>query len=148
LRQSASPGGLSAIEEESVPTYQYTCTECGEPLEVVQKFSDAALTDCPACSGRLRKVFSPVGIVFKGSGFYRTDSRTSSNGATTNGSKKPETTSESSESSEKKSEGASKESSSGSSSKDSSGSSSSSDSSGSGGSGGSTSSSKKAEAVA
>jgi putative FmdB family regulatory protein len=58
-----------------VPTYQYTCTECGEPLEAVQKFSDAPLTVCPACGGRLRKVFSPVGIVFKGSGFYRTDSR-------------------------------------------------------------------------
>jgi putative FmdB family regulatory protein len=60
-----------------VPTYQYTCTECGEPLETVQKFSDVPLTVCPACGGRLRKVFSPVGIVFKGSGFYRTDSRKS-----------------------------------------------------------------------
>jgi putative FmdB family regulatory protein len=58
-----------------VPTYQYTCTECGEPVEAVQKFSDAPLTVCSACGGRLRKVFSPVGIVFKGSGFYRTDSR-------------------------------------------------------------------------
>jgi putative FmdB family regulatory protein len=58
-----------------VPTYQYTCTECGEPVEAVQKFSDAPLTVCAACGGRLRKVFSPVGIVFKGSGFYRTDSR-------------------------------------------------------------------------
>jgi putative FmdB family regulatory protein len=61
-----------------VPTYQYTCTECGEPLEAVQKFSDAPLTVCPVCSGRLRKVFSAVGIVFKGSGFYRTDSRNGS----------------------------------------------------------------------
>jgi putative FmdB family regulatory protein len=60
-----------------VPTYQYTCTECGEPLETVQKFADEPLTVCPACGGRLRKVFSPVGIVFKGSGFYRTDSRKS-----------------------------------------------------------------------
>lgn len=58
-----------------MPTYQYTCTECGEPLEAVQKFTDAPLTVCPACGGRLRKVFSAVGIVFKGSGFYRTDSR-------------------------------------------------------------------------
>ncbi|HEX2314891.1 MAG TPA: FmdB family zinc ribbon protein [Thermomonospora sp.] len=58
-----------------MPTYQYVCTECGEPLEVVQKFSDDALTECPACSGRLRKVFSAAGIIFKGSGFYRTDSR-------------------------------------------------------------------------
>jgi putative FmdB family regulatory protein len=61
-----------------VPTYQYTCTECGEPLETVQKFTDAPLTECPACGGRLRKVFSAVGIVFKGSGFYRTDSRNGS----------------------------------------------------------------------
>ena len=60
-----------------MPTYQYTCTECGEPLEAVQKFTDEPLTVCPACGGRLRKVFSPVGIVFKGSGFYRTDSRKS-----------------------------------------------------------------------
>ena len=58
-----------------MPTYQYACTECGDQLEMVQKFSDDPLTVCPACSGRLRKVFSPVGIVFKGSGFYRTDSR-------------------------------------------------------------------------
>ena len=58
-----------------MPTYQYTCTECGDPVEVVQKFTDEPLTVCSACGGRLRKVFSPVGIVFKGSGFYRTDSR-------------------------------------------------------------------------
>ena len=63
-----------------MPTYQYACTECGEQLERVQKFSDDPLTVCPACSGRLRKVFSPVGIVFKGSGFYRNDSR-SGNGS-------------------------------------------------------------------
>jgi putative FmdB family regulatory protein len=61
-----------------VPTYQYTCTDCGEPVEAVQKFTDDPLTVCAACGGRLRKVFSPVGIVFKGSGFYRTDSRNSS----------------------------------------------------------------------
>jgi len=66
-----------------VPTYQYSCTECGEQLEAVQKFSDAPLTVCEACGGRLRKVFSAVGIVFKGSGFYRTDSRNSSSAATT-----------------------------------------------------------------
>ncbi|WP_344238711.1 FmdB family zinc ribbon protein [Actinocorallia libanotica] len=58
-----------------MPTYQYACTACGEGLEVVQKFSDDALTECPACGGSLRKVFSAVGIVFKGSGFYRNDSR-------------------------------------------------------------------------
>ena len=60
-----------------MPTYQYTCTECGEPVEALQKFTDESLTECPACGGKLRKVFSPVGIVFKGSGFYRTDSRKS-----------------------------------------------------------------------
>ena len=64
-----------------MPTYQYTCRECGEPLEAVQKFTDAPLTVCPACGGRLRKVFSAVGIVFKGSGFYRTDSRNGSSTA-------------------------------------------------------------------
>src|SRR3954452_19127235 len=61
-----------------MPTYQYVCTECGEPLEVVQKFSDDPLTVCHACQGRLRKVCSPVGVVFKGSGFYKTDSRSGS----------------------------------------------------------------------
>ena len=60
-----------------MPTYQYACTSCGEQLEAVQRFSDDPLTVCPACGGTLRKVFSPVGIVFKGSGFYRTDSRKS-----------------------------------------------------------------------
>jgi putative FmdB family regulatory protein len=63
-----------------VPTYQYTCTDCGEQVEAVQKFSDDPLTVCPHCGGKLRKVFSPVGIVFKGSGFYRTDSRKGSSG--------------------------------------------------------------------
>jgi putative FmdB family regulatory protein len=58
-----------------VPTYEYACTVCAERLEAVQKFTDPALTECPACGGTLRKVFSPVGVVFKGSGFYKTDSR-------------------------------------------------------------------------
>ncbi len=58
-----------------MPTYEYACTECGDRLEVIQRFSDDPLTVCEACGGKLRKVFSPVGIVFKGSGFYRTDSR-------------------------------------------------------------------------
>src|ERR671913_835217 len=58
-----------------MPTYQYRCTECGEDLEAVQKFSDAALTECPRCGGPLRKLFNAVGVGFKGSGFYRTDSR-------------------------------------------------------------------------
>ncbi|MDX3782451.1 FmdB family zinc ribbon protein [Streptomyces europaeiscabiei] len=65
-----------------MPTYQYQCTECGEGLEAVQKFTDDALTECPACNGRLKKVFSAVGIVFKGSGFYRNDSRGSSSSST------------------------------------------------------------------
>src|SRR6266496_57748 len=64
-------------EEDQVPTYEYACAECGERLEAVQKFTDDQLTVCPACGGRLRKLFSAVGIVFKGSGFYRTDSRSS-----------------------------------------------------------------------
>jgi putative FmdB family regulatory protein len=61
-----------------VPTYQYACTECGADLEVVQSFSDDPLTTCPKCQGKLRKVYSAVGIVFKGSGFYRTDNASSS----------------------------------------------------------------------
>lgn len=69
-------------EDQTVPTYQYQCTACGEGLEAVQKFTDDALTVCPACQGRLRKVFSAVGVVFKGSGFYRTDSRGSSTSST------------------------------------------------------------------
>ena len=58
-----------------MPTYEYACTECGNRVEVVQSISEAPLTTCTVCGGALRKVFSPVGIVFKGSGFYRTDSR-------------------------------------------------------------------------
>jgi putative FmdB family regulatory protein len=58
-----------------VPTYQYSCTDCGHFFEAVQSFSDDSLTVCPECEGRLRKVFNAVGVVFKGSGFYRTDSR-------------------------------------------------------------------------
>jgi putative FmdB family regulatory protein len=58
-----------------VPTYQYACTACGHQLEAVQSFADEPLVECPACEGRLRKLFSSVGVVFKGSGFYRTDSR-------------------------------------------------------------------------
>ena len=65
-----------------MPTYQYACTDCGDRSEVVQRFTDDPLTVCATCGGRLRKVFSPVGIVFKGSGFYRTDRR---NGSSTVG---------------------------------------------------------------
>ncbi len=63
-----------------MPTYQYSCTECGHFFEAVQSFSDDSLTVCPQCEGRLRKVFNAVGVVFKGSGFYRTDSRAQANG--------------------------------------------------------------------
>ena len=66
-----------------MPTYQYACTSCDERLEVVQSFSDDPLTVCPACAGRLRKLFSAVGVVFKGSGFYKTDSRSSRKPAAT-----------------------------------------------------------------
>ena len=61
-----------------MPTYQYACTECTHAFEQFQSFSDDALTHCPECDGRLRKVFNAVGVVFKGSGFYRTDSRSGS----------------------------------------------------------------------
>jgi putative FmdB family regulatory protein len=60
-----------------MPTYEYACTTCDEHVEVVQSFKDEPLTECPACGGPLRKVFAPIGVVFKGSGFYKTDSRTS-----------------------------------------------------------------------
>jgi len=69
-----------------VPTYQYSCTECGHFFEAVQSFSDDSLTVCPECDGRLRKVFNAVGVVFKGSGFYRTDSRGSSTASESAGS--------------------------------------------------------------
>jgi len=79
-----------------VPTYQYACKECDHRFEAVQSFSDPSLTVCPQCSGPLRKVFSSVGVVFKGSGFYRTDSRESAkSGSTTATPAKGETKSES-----------------------------------------------------
>ncbi|WP_328682568.1 FmdB family transcriptional regulator [Streptomyces sp. NBC_01261] len=93
-----------------MPTYQYQCTECGEGLEAVQKFTDDALTECPNCGGRLKKVYSAVGIVFKGSGFYRNDSRGSSSSSSpapakpsTSSDSKPSTPSTSSSSSDAKS---------------------------------------------
>jgi putative FmdB family regulatory protein len=64
--------------EAAVPTYQYACTACGHQLEAVQSFTDEPLSECPTCEGKLRKLYSAVGIVFKGSGFYRTDSRSNS----------------------------------------------------------------------
>jgi putative FmdB family regulatory protein len=69
-----------------VPTYQYSCTDCGHFFEAVQSFSDDSLTVCPECEGRLRKVFNAVGVVFKGSGFYRTDSRAAQKNGSSEGS--------------------------------------------------------------
>jgi len=76
-----------------VPTYQYTCNDCGHFLEVVQSFSDDSLTVCPECGGTLRKVYNAVGVVFKGSGFYRTDSRGSTSAAETSSTPAPTSTS-------------------------------------------------------
>lgn len=65
-----------------MPTYEYACTKCGHQFEAFQSFSDDALTECPECKGEVRKVYSNVGVVFKGSGFYKTDSRTSKSPST------------------------------------------------------------------
>ena len=81
-----------------MPTYSYACTACEHHFDTVQKFTDPSLTDCPECSGRLRKLFSSVGIVFKGSGFYRNDSRSSSPAESSSNGKpesKPDSTSDS-----------------------------------------------------
>ena len=79
-----------------MPTYQYACTDCEHAFEQVQSFSDDALTECPQCEGRLRKLFNAVGVVFKGSGFYRTDSRadarkTAGSGSSESATKSPAT---------------------------------------------------------
>ena len=73
-----------------MPTYQYACTACGHAFEQFQSFSDDALTVCPECSGKLRKLFNAVGVVFKGSGFYRTDSRGKSGASEKSGEKSSE----------------------------------------------------------
>jgi putative FmdB family regulatory protein len=73
----------SANRRTEMPTYQYACTECGHAFEQFQSFSDDSLTVCPECDGRLRKVFNAVGVVFKGSGFYRTDSRSDGGSSST-----------------------------------------------------------------
>ena len=90
-----------------MPTYQYACTECGHSFEQFQSFTDDALTECPVCGGKLRKVFNAVGVVFKGSGFYRNDSRDKKSSAVSSDSKsdsKSETKSDSGTSSDTKSE--------------------------------------------
>jgi putative FmdB family regulatory protein len=96
-----------------MPTYEYRCKDCGEHLEVVQSFRDDPLTECPRCSGTLKKVFQPIGIAFRGTGFYKTDSRSSSgrssssaNGSSTT-SEKAGTSSDSSSSSSSDSSGSS-----------------------------------------
>ncbi|HEY1134090.1 MAG TPA: FmdB family zinc ribbon protein [Nocardioides sp.] len=98
-----------------MPTYQYACTECGHSFEQVQKFSDDALTECPECHGKLRKLFNAVGVVFKGSGFYRNDSRgtdTSSTSGTSSSSSSSSSGGDSSSSSSTKSDAGSSSSSS------------------------------------
>ncbi len=86
-----------------MPTYSYACTDCGNRFDVVQAFTDDALTTCEQCSGRLRKLFNSVGVVFKGSGFYRTDSRESAKSSTNGHAKNGSSSSETSSSSEKSS---------------------------------------------
>ncbi|AZG45208.1 FmdB family zinc ribbon protein [Gordonia insulae] len=84
-----------------MPTYSYACTECDNKFDIVQSFSEDSLTECPQCTGRLRKLFNTVGIVFKGSGFYRTDSRSGSTSseAASSGSSENSSSSSSSDSS-------------------------------------------------
>jgi putative FmdB family regulatory protein len=85
-----------------VPTYSYACTQCDNRFDIVQSFSDNSLTECPQCAGKLRKLFNSVGIVFKGSGFYRNDSRSTSTSSeassSSDSSSKKESTSSSSSS--------------------------------------------------
>lgn len=83
-----------------MPTYSYACTECGNRFDAVQAFSDDALTTCPKCSGKLRKLFGSVGVVFKGSGFYRTDNRESGKSSSNGSSAKSADSSSSSTSSD------------------------------------------------
>lgn len=76
-----------------MPTYEYRCKDCGEHLEVVQSFRDDPLTECPACRGSLKKVFQPVGIAFKGTGFYRNDARSGSSSSSSSSGSSPSTSS-------------------------------------------------------
>ncbi len=87
-----------------MPTYQYSCTDCGHFFETVQSFSDDSLTVCPECEGRLRKVFNAVGVVFKGSGFYRNDSRAQNGSKESASSGSSESSTTSSESTKTKSD--------------------------------------------
>lgn len=78
-----------------MPTYSYACKQCGHRFDAVQSFSDAALTECPECGGEVRKQYGSIGVTFNGSGFYRTDSRSSSSGASGGGSSASSTSSKS-----------------------------------------------------
>lgn len=95
-----------------MPTYSYACTECSNRFDVVQAFTDDALTTCQECNGRLRKIFGKVGVVFKGSGFYRTDSReagkSSSNGSGSSSATKTDSGSSSGDSAAKSTDSATK----------------------------------------
>ncbi len=105
--QPSPAAAPSESELTRVPTYQYACTECGHRFEAVQSFHDDSLTHCPECDGRLRKVFNAVGVVFKGSGFYRTDSRSTSEKSAASASSGSSGSSESSSSGSDKSSGSS-----------------------------------------
>ena len=83
-----------------MPTYEYACTACGHRLEAVQSFSDDPLTECPECGAELRKIYAPVGIVLKGSGFYKTDSRAAAGGGNGSGAKKSDDSTSSSSNSD------------------------------------------------
>lgn len=85
MSSAAATGVPGSRMEDDVPTYAYACTECSHTFEAQQAFTDDTLTECPECAGRLRKLFNAVGIVFKGSGFYRTDSRGKSGAGATSG---------------------------------------------------------------
>lgn len=90
-----------------MPTYEYVCKSCDEHLEVVQSFKDASLTECPACQGQLRKVFGNIGITFKGSGFYKNDSRSpSKTGSSSTSSSSDSSTKDTSSSSSSSKDGA------------------------------------------
>ena len=91
-----------------MPTYSYACTECDNRFDIVQSFSDDSLTVCPQCSGKLRKLFNAVGIVFKGSGFYRTDSRSGGSAVASESASSSEKSGSDKSGSEKKSDSASK----------------------------------------
>jgi putative FmdB family regulatory protein len=95
-----------------MPTYEYRCKDCGEHLEVVQSFRDDPLTECPRCSGDLRKVFQPIGIAFKGTGFYRNDARSGSSSSSSSSSSPESSSAGSSSSSESSGSGSSSSSSS------------------------------------